>query len=111
MQHLRLGRRPARIRNAEELLGTTYSSSTLRELKGLTIGPLSTDRRVAIKWLITSQHARQRDRFATVCGAREGCRVEMLDFDSGWHDLTGLEEVLPDVGIAEALAAMVREES
>jgi amino acid adenylation domain-containing protein len=106
LQHLRLGRRPARLRGAEELLGATYSAEALRELRGMSIAPLVPDRGPPLSWLITSRRARQRARFAAVCGARRDCEAEALDFDCGWHELARLEDVLPDVGIAGALAAM-----
>ncbi len=109
MQHLRLGRAPARLPGAEELLGTTYSDAALRELRGLSITRDAPNQRLPFKWLVTSQPARQRGRFAALSGARTDCRVETLDFDCSWHDVARLEDVLPDVGIAAALANMVTE--
>ncbi len=109
LQHLRLGRPPARPAGAEELLGTTYSDAALRELRALAISPGGPAGRAPLRWLVTSQAARQRERFAALCGARPDCQVEALDFDCCWNDLARLEDVLPDVGIAAALCAMVQE--
>jgi hypothetical protein len=109
MQHLRMGRPPGRLPGAEELLGTTYSDAALRELRGLSIARDAPNQSLPFKWLVTSQPARQRGRFAALCGARVDCRVETLDFDCSWHDVARLEDVLPDVGIAAALANMVTE--
>ncbi|HEU4412485.1 MAG TPA: amino acid adenylation domain-containing protein [Polyangiaceae bacterium] len=109
MQHLRLGRPPARPPGGgEELLGATYSREALRELKALAIPKLAPDRGPPVRWLATSQPARQRARFASLCGDRPDCRLEALDFDCSWDDLARFEDVLPDVGIAAALAAMVK---
>ncbi|HEU4539282.1 MAG TPA: hypothetical protein VFS00_34410, partial [Polyangiaceae bacterium] len=109
MHHLRLGRRPERLPGAEELLGTTYSDEALRELRGLAVARDAPNHALPARWLITSQPARQQARFAALYGARVDCRADALDVDCGWHDLARLEDVLPDVGIAAALAAMATE--
>jgi amino acid adenylation domain-containing protein len=108
VQHLQR-RRTAPGAGGEELLGATYSETALRELKALVIGPRATGASIPIKWLSTSRPAHQRALFRSVSGAREGCRVEVMDFDCRWQDLALLEDNLPDVGIARKLAEMAME--
>jgi len=103
VQDLRLGRPPQRVPGAEELLGTTYSETMLRELRTLTL--VRTD--VRLRWLATHDTARQRASFQTLGGER----LDVLDVDCAWADLTRLEDLLADNGIPRALAALVEEDS
>jgi hypothetical protein len=96
MQHLRLGRAPRRYPNAEELLGTTYSSEALRELRALRIAPGSD----VHGCLLTSKAVPQRTELARLAIGR---RVEALAFDCGWLDLVQQEDILPDAGITRGL--------
>jgi pimeloyl-ACP methyl ester carboxylesterase/acyl carrier protein len=103
LQHLRLGRPPQRVSGAEELLGTTYSDTMLGELRALTLARTDTP----LRWLATHDATRQRATFRTLGGER----LEVLDVDCAWADLTRLEDLLADNGIARALAALVEEDS
>ncbi|MEO6574350.1 MAG: AMP-binding protein, partial [Polyangiaceae bacterium] len=106
MQDLRMGERPEDIRGGEQLLGTSYSDAALRELKTLRLDSIAPATKV--EWLVTSQNARQKSLYESVVGAREDCHLVTIDFDSCWDDAGRLDDILPDVGIAKALAAMVR---
>ncbi len=106
IQDLRAGRPPKRVRGGEEFLGTTYSDAALSELKALRLAPIAAPTRV--EWLVTSQAVRQRALFRRVTGGRAGCNVETIEFDSCWDDAARLDDILPDVGVTKALAAMVR---
>jgi acyl carrier protein len=66
-------------RGRRELLGATYSESALVELSALRLRPFES-------------------------GA---CSVETLTSDCGWLDLTRLEDMLPDVGLSQALSRLV----
>jgi amino acid adenylation domain-containing protein len=103
LQHLRLGRPPHRVPGAEELLGATYSDTMLRELRALAL--VRSD--VPLRWLATHDAARQRATFQTLGGER----LEVLDVDCAWADLTRIEDLLPDNGVARTLAALVEEDS
>lgn len=107
VQHLQFRR--ARRPGAEELLGTTYSETALRELKGMVLGPGSNASAVPVKWLATGRSSSHEALFRSVAGERDGCRFEALDCDCGWLDPARLEDVLPDVGIAKKLAEMATE--
>ena len=111
MQHLRLGRRLERLLGAEELLGTTYSDAALRELRQLAIAKSIASGRTPLRWLVTSHHARQRALFHAASAGRDGCKLETLDVDSYWHDVARLDDILPDVGISRALAAMIGDDA
>lgn len=109
LQHLRLGRPASQPPGGQELLGATYSHEALRGLRELSLAKLGSGKAPPVKWLATFQPARQRERFEALCGTREGCRLDALDFDCSWSDLARFEDILPDVGIAAALATMARE--
>ena len=109
IRHLRLRAMPERIPGAEELLGQTYSRSALREVKALSLAPIASGRPVPIRWLITSQPARQRALYQALGGSRPGSRIEALDFDCGWQEMAQLSDILPDAGMIRTLAAMVKE--
>jgi hypothetical protein len=83
--HLRSGGSPRSILGGEEILGATYSDRALVELKAVSIRPAAL--------------ARTRN-FAT----------SELGFDCGWGEISQLDDVLPDVGISRALAALVESE-
>jgi pimeloyl-ACP methyl ester carboxylesterase len=100
--HLRL--RPARAPSGGvERMGLTYSRAALAELRRLQLLPLDDP---SAQWLVTSDPARQRE-LAKAAGAR----ALALDVDCGWDDLARLEDLLPDAGVAKALAAMVEDPS
>jgi amino acid adenylation domain-containing protein len=106
VQHLRFRRPRARSTGGTELLGSTYSETALRELNALVIVPIAAGRPMSIKWLATSPSARQTAQFRALGGEREGCRIETMDFDCSWQDVSHLEDILPDVGITRRLAEM-----
>jgi amino acid adenylation domain-containing protein len=108
-QHLRFRRAKRRDTGSEEILGSTYSETALRELKALSIAPIATSRPVPVKWLGTSQHGRQEAVFRATCGERAGSRIEAMDVDCAWHDVSRLEDILPDIGVSKRLAEMVTE--
>jgi amino acid adenylation domain-containing protein len=109
-RHLRFRRsRSRRGTGSEEILGSTYSETALRELKALAIAPIAPSRPVPVKWLGTSQHRRQEAIFRAICGERTGSRIEAMDVDCSWHDVSRLEDILPDIGISKKLAEMVTE--
>ena len=96
-------------RGSEELLGLTYSERALHELRALVLRSSPRRRPVPVKWLATSRREQQEARFRTVCGEDDGSRIEVMPFDCDWLDVSRLEDVLPDVGIAKKLAGMVVE--
>jgi amino acid adenylation domain-containing protein len=108
-QHLRLGRSPRRLHGAEELLGTTYSSAALEQLRSLALASKLSACAQPLKWLITSQPQDQLALFGSIARKHAGSRIEQLEFDCHWHEVAQMAEVLPDVGISRALATMVRE--
>jgi hypothetical protein len=103
-QDLRLGRRPARLRGAEEQLGVTYSSAARREIEALAIPRLDG---VPLRWLATFEPANQSARHREIAAAAAG--FEALEAECAWRDLAHLEDIIPDLRIARALAAMVTE--
>ena len=109
VRRLRFRISPARSTGGKELLGITYSETAQRELKSLVIDPIAANRPVPIKWLATSRSVRQSELFQSISGARDGCRIDAMNFDSRWQDASCLEDVMPDVGIAKKLAEMVME--
>jgi amino acid adenylation domain-containing protein len=108
VQHLHV--RKARRHGAEELLGATYTETTLRELRGMTLGAEADPHATPVKWLATGRSSGEEALFRAVTSERSGCRFEMLDYDCGWLDPARLEDVVPDVGIAKRLAEMVAEQ-
>jgi amino acid adenylation domain-containing protein len=92
-----------------ELCGTTYSGAALAELDGLTLPPLLAQNDVEIRWLATSGADCEAALASSVRTKIAHLSVECLDFACGWCDVRQLEDVLPDVGISRALAAMVKE--
>ncbi|HKY37420.1 MAG TPA: amino acid adenylation domain-containing protein [Polyangiaceae bacterium] len=62
-----------------ELLGTTYTTAALRELRALALQPLTST----------------------------PCRVSRFKSDCDWLDLVHLEDMLPDRGISKALTTML----
>jgi pimeloyl-ACP methyl ester carboxylesterase len=99
-------RRPAR---GTELLGSTYSSQALTELRSL--GLPGAAPRVPVKWLVTSPPRRACAAFERLAGKHPGSRLSLLDVDCEWQTLSRLEDMLPDVGIAAALATLCTEAS
>jgi len=98
--HLRL-RRPQPPRGAVELLGTAYTRTAIGELAAQRLLPVDAP---SARWLITSEPGRQ----APLADAA-GIPAVALDVDCRWGDLARIEDVLPDPGIAKALAALVTE--
>ncbi len=105
-QHLRLGRAPRATPAGEELLGATYSPAAVRQLQSLALA--AAPRSLPTGWLITSQPQLQRSLYQAHAGGGLHSHVEQLDFDAGWNAIARMSEVLPDVGISRALAAMLR---
>ena len=100
-QDLRRGRRPAPIPGGEEQLGVVYSNAALRELRRLEVRRLDG---VPIHWLATHDTARQARQRAAIAA---GGQFEAVDLDCAWRDVTRLEEIIPDLGIAARLVDMV----
>jgi amino acid adenylation domain-containing protein len=90
-----------------ELLGLRYSHRALDELNALVIPTFEARRSMAVRWLATGGGQGQNEWFRSACGDRHGCRIDILDFDCAWHDVTHIEDVLPDTGISKKLAEMV----
>jgi amino acid adenylation domain-containing protein len=111
-QHLRFRRSRPHFDGGKELLGSTYSETALRELRALA---MAQSRNVPVKWLASSGPARQEAVFRSICGeagasgAKKESRIETVDVDCAWTDVSRLEDTLPDVGIAKKLAEMVME--
>jgi hypothetical protein len=110
-RHLRFRRAPVRTAGGRELLGSTYSEEALEQLKALVLAPIASNRPVAIQWLATSHPERQEALFGTIRREGDGSRIEAVEFDCAWQDMSRLEEVMPDVGIAKKLAEMVMQRS
>jgi hypothetical protein len=66
-------------RGQQELLGATYSKAGLAELAALSLRSFGS----------------------------ASCPVETLTTASAWLDLAQLEDMLPDVGVSQALAGLV----
>ncbi|MFZ2652255.1 MAG: phosphopantetheine-binding protein, partial [Burkholderiaceae bacterium] len=107
-QHLRLGRAPRATLAAVELLGATYSAAAVRQLQSLAFA--ASPGTLPTHWLITSQPQQQRSLYQALAGSKGQSHVAQLDFDCGWNEVARMSEVLPDVGISRALAAMVTQE-
>ncbi|HVW28133.1 MAG TPA: amino acid adenylation domain-containing protein [Polyangiaceae bacterium] len=110
-QYLRASERFAfrkrRSPRGTELLGVTYSPQALAEARALVVPPGPP--RAPLKWLSTSPGGVTSAAFARVAGDQAGSRLEALDVDCQWGALNRLEDVLPDVGIAAALATLCTE--
>ncbi|HEY1534200.1 MAG TPA: amino acid adenylation domain-containing protein [Polyangiaceae bacterium] len=107
--HLRFWRWPRARAQSHELLGMTYLEPAFRELTSLSLAPLLAQQRVPIDWLATSPPLHAQSVFQSL--ASNAGRLECLDFDCGWHDISRIEDGIPDVAISERLAAMVTEQS
>ena len=101
-QHLRRGRPPRRLRGAEEVLGVIYPDAARRELRRLAIPWLGD---VRVHWLATFEAASQAAAYDALAAARGG--FEVASVDCAWNDISHLEDIVPDLGIARTLAAMV----
>jgi amino acid adenylation domain-containing protein len=108
-RHLRFRRSKSRAAGSETILGSTYSATALRELKALAVAPIATSGPLAVKWLGTSQDARHEAAFRAIRGERTGSRFEAMAVDCSWHDVSRLEDILPDTGISKKLVEMVTE--
>ena len=58
-----------------------------------------------MRWLATHDITQQSARFDALSSTRIG--FEALALDCGWRDLSRFEDLIPDVGIARVLVAMV----
>lgn len=105
-EHFALRRRKPR---GIELLGTTFSEKALLELRALAMEPALPRRGIPIKWLATSPAADQTVAYERIAKMEPGSRLATLDASCDWYDLARLEDVLPDVGIASALADLATE--
>jgi amino acid adenylation domain-containing protein len=103
-QALRRGRPPARLHEAEELLGVTYADRARREIERLVIPRLAA---APLSWLATFEPARQEAWHGELAAA--GGRFEWLEVDCGWRDIARFEDIIPDLRVARALVAMVTE--
>ncbi len=79
----------------------TYTPAASRELRQLEIPRLEHP----VRWLATYAAAQQSARFDALTTERNG--FEALDVDCGWRDIARFEDIIPDVGVAQALVAMV----
>jgi len=105
-EHFVLRRRKPR---GIELLGTTLSGQALLELRALTMEPAVPRRGIPIKWLATSPAADQTAAYERIARTEAGSRLATLDASCGWYDLGRIEDVLPDVGIANTLVTLATE--
>lgn len=99
-QDLRRGRRPMQPIGGEERLGVTYSHSAMRAIAQLALPRFD----APVRWLATYNTANQAAHFENLSPATIG--FESLAVDCGWRDITRFEDIIPDVGIAHALAGM-----
>jgi amino acid adenylation domain-containing protein len=107
--HLRFFRLRASEPPPTELVGTSYSPAALAELARLELAPLLAGERVDIRWLATSGADCAAALASSVRVKIARLAVECLDLDCGWYDVQKLEDVIPDVGLSRALAAMLKE--
>jgi amino acid adenylation domain-containing protein len=91
-----------------ELLGTHYPPDVRRELEALELIPLLRERGLPTRWLATSQPAHEGAVVRGLGGPVE-CRVACVDFDCSWHDLSALEDIIPDAQLSASLARQVLE--
>jgi hypothetical protein len=105
MQHLRLGRAPRRYPDVEELLGCTYATRALRQLRDLRIEGL--DATLPGGVLLTADPGVTAGEVARVVDASAHPLVR-LPFDCGWRDIGQQEDIIPDAGISRALVELVR---
>jgi amino acid adenylation domain-containing protein len=104
-----LRRPPPCAPGAVELLGLACSERTASEIKELRLEPALAGGRVPLKWLAASPAGDQRARFEALARGRDGSRLEVLDFDPGWNDVSRQTALLPDVGVSKALARLATE--
>jgi amino acid adenylation domain-containing protein len=100
----RFASRRRRTSNGTELLGLTYSSRALAEVRSLVVP--HDPPRVPVKWLVTSPAGRAKAAFERIAGKPTGSRLSCLNVECEWRTLSRLEDVLPDVGVAAALATL-----
>lgn len=100
-QDLRRGRRPHQPIGGEERLGVTYSPVARAEITKLALPRFE----APMRWLATHDITQQSARFDALSSTRIG--FEALALDCGWRDLSRFEDLIPDVGIARVLVAMV----
>jgi len=129
----RLFRAPAPLAGAVEIIGWTCSEATVRELQTLVFPPVRSEPLPPLRWLATrlrrdlasrlrcdaasaspaagqvSEASEQRQLFETASRGREGSRLETVEWDQGWNDISRMDEMLPDVGVSAALAKLAME--
>lgn len=104
----RLFRAPAPLAGAVELIGWTCSEATVRELQALTFPPVGSEPLPPVRWLATAA-SEQRQLFETAMRGRAGARLETIEWDQGWNDISRMDEMLPDIGVSAALAKLAME--
>jgi amino acid adenylation domain-containing protein len=112
VRHLRFWTRAAPVARAsdrEELLGFAYSRKALSEMKALAMSPIANLAATPVQWVATWRHARQNALFRSIAREWNRSRIETLDFECCWNDVSRAEHTLPDAGIAKKLAAMLKE--
>ncbi|HVR18247.1 MAG TPA: amino acid adenylation domain-containing protein [Polyangiaceae bacterium] len=100
--HLRW-RRQAGTDGIEELLGTSYTEESIRELEALSLGKIAPELDLPVRWLESTTSAADK----TPLEGRANFRSEYVDLDCGWHDVASLDDILPDAGVSRALARLV----
>ncbi len=103
LHDLRLGRAPRRVTNGRELLGFTYSREAERQIGALRIDA-SAASDPSIDWVLTTGAGRVKE---TSRDASPAPRHHFVDIDCQWQDIASMEEVLPDVGLSQAIARLI----
>jgi amino acid adenylation domain-containing protein len=101
-QHLRGTMRLTEPSGDEELAGLVLSQAMLQELKALAI-TRAEGAATPSKWLATTDTHEQQALF----DAAGGGTFHALDAATAWNDVARVDDIVPDVGISKALAAML----
>ncbi len=99
---LRLRRRRSLRRGQVDLLGTAHSSSGIEAIREMAV-EAPREPSVAVGWLVSSDHLRQRAWFDRLFPTGTAARCVMLPTDSAWNDPRRIGELMPDSGIVQAL--------
>ena len=86
LKQLRAGRPPRRLKDAEELLGFTWSNAALEELRHLQITPASLNSECPVDWLASEPDIEQRRWFTEIAASITGSRFESVPYRCRWAD-------------------------
>ncbi len=100
LQHLRLGRLPRVIASSRELVGTTFSKTALRELRALD-WPRAPAHEASPTFLAPIHVLAHADAHEALQASN--AQILAMAHDPTWTDARAMENLLPDVGISDAI--------